>query len=440
MNYKLGGISPEKLPWEFQNGMRPFIQPYFYYGIHKFMNFLGMTNPFHIASILQLVTSLIGHTLLLLTGVFVLNGFKNTLRDYYWIIFLLGFTWFIPYLHARTSSENLSTSIFLLGLLASFYPMKNKFNFLPSILSGVLFGICFFIRFQMCVPIFFFVLWKYFIQKEKLSKILILSFSTVVIFAPLIYIDSIGYGKFTLTSWNYFYQCIILNKSASDHGVHPWYFYFTNPLWKSAFPLGIALYIGVFTFWYKYPKHFLTWTTIPFLLIHILIGHKEVRFLNFIYFLSPIMSYIVLKEFNFPKYIKIFKYFLLPLNLLMLVIFISKPAYTPMTIYQELYSSYPEVKDFYIFGSTKKKFELNLNYYLRKDINLIELDSSKINTLLENKNTVKYIISSTHHHLKVLKNDYKCDSIFSIYPEWLLKYNYFKWADRSSVWAISKCL
>lgn len=90
-------------------------------------------------------------------------------------------------------------------------------------------------------------------------------------------VDRWFYGEWTLSAWNYFDQNILLDK-VSTFGVKPWWWYITEILEKGIPPFSL-LYVGSFflLIFYK-PKSPLTWSILPFIIVHSLIGHKEIRF------------------------------------------------------------------------------------------------------------------------------------------------------------------
>jgi phosphatidylinositol glycan class B len=52
--------------------------------------------------------------------------------------------------------------------------------------------------------------------------------------------------------------------------------------------------MGMILFWIKNPRHALTWSLAPFFLLHVLIGHKETRFLFPIMHAAPVCLMLLL--------------------------------------------------------------------------------------------------------------------------------------------------
>jgi len=76
---------------------------------------------------------------------------------------------------------------------------------------------------------------------------------------------------------------------ASGFGVSPWWSYVPLGFSTQGFLFPILL-VATLIFWVKRPAHVLTWSTVPFVLIHLLVGHKEARFLFPMVFAQLLMA------------------------------------------------------------------------------------------------------------------------------------------------------
>ncbi len=154
--------------------------------------------------------------------------------------------------------------------------------------TGALLGAAFMIWYQAGFMVAGFVFWLLLIRKEKRAHLLALSAGFLAVVAAGIVIDRWFYGEWVLPVWNYFEQNILTDK-ISGFGLQPWYFYFTALGEELIPPFNIVIllaFILVFLFRRKDP---LTWTLLPFVLVHFAIGHKETRFLFPLAWFVPVM-------------------------------------------------------------------------------------------------------------------------------------------------------
>ena len=147
---KLLGIE-NTLTWEFRREIRPWLQPYFYFYVSKIINTLDINNPFIIALCLRFVSSIIGF----LSIIYLYNHLKHKLNlDNNFSKLIIFSFWFYAFLHARTSSENLSISMLIFGMIYfdKFLETKpyNK-KYVYSILSGLYLGLSMIFRYQIVI-------------------------------------------------------------------------------------------------------------------------------------------------------------------------------------------------------------------------------------------------------------------------------------------------
>jgi phosphatidylinositol glycan class B len=421
LNLKITGIyHPHIFNWDFTEKMRSWVQPGFYLLIAKIV----LPNPFVLAFILRLFQGLLGlFALKKLSEVF----FTEKKDQEQSLIFAIC-TWFTPFILVRTSSESLSASLFFLGT-ALFLKPKN-INFFT--LAGFLWGLSFCVRFQMGVVIFAGVLWSLIFNRK--TKTFYALFALAFLFALTLgfLVDWWGHQESTFTVWNYFKQNFIL-KRANDFGVKPFYFYIPHIFIKGVPPLSLVFIFGVAAYWWKYKKDFFTFITLIFFIVHSLIAHKELRFLNLIYLIAPFMIYRLLA----PIKIKKWYWPILAWNFVMLIYLALTPAHSPVRAYQYLAKNMPEVKSLYTPSTDGQKLELSLIFYQK---NLIQTIPFNLAATTENELNAYRNIITTKYQEKLLLEKYPfCHPQFSLFPEWSYQFNYFNWISRSSLWIIWKC-
>jgi phosphatidylinositol glycan class B len=436
LSYFNGELEADLLPWEFSNKMRSWVQPLFYYIIQKPQILLGINNPFiHVLSF-RLVTSLLS-----LFAMWTLwlwqksehstsSNSKEKLKTYLYITCLL---WFLPFLHARHSSETLSGALFIIGLSLTFLNTDLRPKKLLTFIAGLLFSLSFFTRFQLGIPIFFLVLWLVLIKKEKKGKTTLLLAGLVIGTCLCIAIDSLGYASLTLTPWNYLKQNLLLDK-VSNFGKSPWYDYLKHASLRPFLPIGLMIVGSVLTFWRKKPLHILSWITVSFFAIHQLISHKELRFLFPMITLLPIFLTYFYHDYQgfFKKWNKVTKIIIVS-NLILLFVYTFKPIHPSYNFYQYLYEYKNGPSLLYISNGMNpfRLADLPTNYFKRKNL-------AVANTITKSP---YWAFVEKAHQLSPYMHNNKCRLHYSTYPLFLIKNEkILPKLKKHKVWALFQCI
>ena len=429
MSFKLGLMDDKILSWEYPARIRPWLQPYLYTILLKPFYFLGFNNPFHMSLILRVVSSTIGFYSLYKISTLIPKYYENEIIKKI-VCFSIYLTWFLPFLHARTSSENFSLSFFLFGIY--FLESDKKLN--SKIYGSIFLSLSFIFRFQTCLLIAPYIIGKYFIQKVQIKKFLI--FISVLFLTTLIstYIDKIGYNVWTFTPWNYVYQNIFKGV-ASGFGVSPFYYYLDKVFSRGVPPLSLIFMIPCIYLWIKKPLNIWSFSSLVYFISHSLIGHKEVRFILPMFGVFPFVLGYFLQETNFWKKLKGWptKLFLTQ-TFILLFISTTKSAYGPMSFYKNLYYSSENIEKIYTLNVIRDK----LKFYLKKDIPFEHIQDNQVNEILKNNSEVFFLMDKFHHR-EIFFNNKKCKQIYLSYPEWVMKIKIGNWQKRSKVWSMFKC-
>ena len=286
-----------KLTWEFDSRIRPWIQPYFYFSIVKFFNLIQLQNPFILAFILRLISSLIGFASIVL----LYNHLKYKLNiDNNFSKLLIFSFWFFSFLHARTSSENLSISMLIFGIVffEKIFILESKFKkYFYSFLSGIFYGLTMVIKYHLVSVIFFIYLW-FFFNKLKIKNIKYIVINGFFIFFVLFlglcfdfygYMptnERFGYSPYSNTYYNYYHANFVANWFVS-FGKDPWWYYIKLIIEKFFPPINIILIFSTIYFWIKGYKNILTYATLPVLIFLSYLSHKEIRFIFPVLIFTP---------------------------------------------------------------------------------------------------------------------------------------------------------
>jgi GPI mannosyltransferase 3 len=281
-NYKRGLVEARHLPWEFEARLRPTIQPALALVILESLSALSIRDPFLQAFLLRLLSGLF-----FLYSSYVL--FKSLEADIRitWIRYLfMGCTFFLylfPIIGVRFSSENWCTCFFMLG----FARLHTALRSLPDkslsvreiFLTGLLFGLSFLFRYQAAIMLFCLAVWLLVFHWREFKSWLVMFSGFAVIIVLGILIDRWFYDEWALTAWNYF-NANLLQGVAASFGVEPWWWYFTKIDFSKWMVLLNSVLIGlVVLFLITEFKNPVSWIFALFVGVHLLISHKETRFL-----------------------------------------------------------------------------------------------------------------------------------------------------------------
>jgi phosphatidylinositol glycan class B len=273
-NYKRGLVNLQEMPWEYGYKMRPGLQPLICYLIFSFLTFIGVTDPFTLALSLRLFMSTVSF---LSIGYFIKKaGYLVPTRHQILFSFLSYYIWFLPYINVRFSSESLSGIIFLLGMGQALE--INTKSLKGSAQLGATLGLSILIRYQSAFMVFGLLCWLLVNRKYNLAQIGIVITLLLIIAGVDVGIDKWLYGEFTFAPYNY-YKANIIDDIASQFGVSPWYHIIYYILISSWLPIGLMILSCFLLICFNLPKNIVTWCALPFLVVHALIGHKELRFL-----------------------------------------------------------------------------------------------------------------------------------------------------------------
>ena len=240
-----------KLTWEFDSQIRPWLQPYFYFFIIKSISFLEIKNPFILLFILRTISSLIGF----LSIIFLYNHFKNkfNLNNNFSKILIFSF-WFYAFIHARTSSENLSISMLIFGVVIfdKLFSIENKNNNpILSLCSGLFFGLSMVLKYQMIISVFFVYLWFLFhrLNLENVKYVLISGIIILLVLIFGLFIDYFGYGQINNTYFEYYYANFV-KKWFVHFGNFPFWYYLKLVLINFFPPISIFIILSFLIFSY----------------------------------------------------------------------------------------------------------------------------------------------------------------------------------------------
>jgi hypothetical protein len=279
--YKLGVTPAGDLAWEFPARIRPWLQPGAYVLVARALHAVGVESPFAVMRGYRIASGLAAWAAIVALLLAVRHWFPSP-RWRRAAYLSLTLPYFVPYLAARISSESLATTFLVLGLAilvapGAAEPGKGGGASPRHLAAGIALGLSFEFRFQAGVAVAGLVLWVLLHERDRWRKVLLLGAGLLVPIAAGTAADAWGYGAWEIVPWNYL-RVNVLEDRASAFGTVPWHGYLWMMLGQWP-PFGLVLMPGLLLFWLRFPRHLLTWATVPFFAVHSLIGHKEIRFL-----------------------------------------------------------------------------------------------------------------------------------------------------------------
>ncbi|MFT4024508.1 MAG: hypothetical protein QM664_12065 [Flavihumibacter sp.] len=404
-HYKIGGVPASGLAWEFNEAIRSSFQPWIVFLLAKILTITGLYSPFLLSFILRITT---GWLAIYAIGRFV-KANRRQIADKYQLLFLLlsYFLWFLPFVNVRFSSESLSGIFFLLALALASTTMRGKADWFKL---GMLCGLSFICRFQSALLVFGLCMWLILIRRSLFNSLLFWGMGCCLIIVLEVVLDRLFYGVWIFAPWNYFNVNII--KGVSSHfGSMSWYLYMLIVAAYLAVPIGLLVFAGFLSLMLNYPKSNIVWSVLPFLILHLIVPHKEVRFLFPIVNLLPIIIVLgiqgIEKSFagfqvgRWRKYVLVFSCLLFLVNLLgLMAVLFGSPAYGRIAIVKYLHDNYSD-KTCKVYSLDEPDANpyvplppLNQSFYMEKNVKPVLLaDYNNLESdLKKSKDTVQFLV------------------------------------------------
>jgi len=317
--------------WEYDAHIRPTIQVYLFSAYRIGCGWLGIQDPFLQMTILQV---LFGGALFVLYNAIVLWYFRQgERRILYAVLFILNFSWWMTYTRTLFSSEMLSSLLFFGAVFL--YVLKNGTRrwWIP-LLTGFLFSLSFYVRFQTAFAILGFGCWMLFFER-KYYKLTPLIAGFIIGFALNIELDHGFYHQWILTPYTYYKVNIIQGKAAS-FGTDSFLVYI-GELMGITFAPPISILLLFFAFRAAIVKKLadpFSLTIIFFIVGHCIVAHKEDRFLFPVLNLLPLLigwglpdgiNWYKTRKKGFRKWIKGIAVFSVTINLIVLTLLFFTP-------------------------------------------------------------------------------------------------------------------
>jgi hypothetical protein len=259
--------------------MRPWLQPALYVAVISLLQRLGVVDPFAWATVLRALSGLAGWGALLALALCCRVWFDDDAARRTAVRMLSTFC-VLPFFLVRTSSESLSTSSFYIALALFTLGAPPGGNRPRATLAvvGLLLGLAFEFRYPVGLMVAGWVAWAAWVRRVSWRELATVATGLLAVLAAAAAVDRWGYGEWTFPAWNFVAENLRGGRSAEQFGALPPWGYLLllvhTPFAPAAVPAALAT-VGA---WVRHPRHVLTWTGVPMVLVHSLIAHKELRF------------------------------------------------------------------------------------------------------------------------------------------------------------------
>ncbi len=440
-NYKLGNVPVDVLPWEYNAQIRPGLQVIMAYGLFQTLNFCGLSDPFLQVFVLRLMVALfavfvIGKCCSLFDDEFTTDKGRRV----FWLCSF--FLWFVPYLSVRFSSENLAGLLLLYAIYLLVKNQRTDQKLSYMVLVGILLGFAFYARFQIGFAMIGLGLWLLIMNKPKMKALLWLIIGLIVAFGINLLIDYWLYQDWVLTPYNYLIVNVVQDV-ASNWGISPWWFYFDAFVFIAVPPLSIILLCFFVPGIYKALAHPFTWCFVPFILLHIFVGHKELRFIfpmlfMFVYFCARGFDVWLSKDQR--KYlIRTVIVLVLLVNIPLFLFRVFAPA-RELVNYNEFLYDYAQDKKVILLSTESNIYTiaaLEMNFYKTPNVRSYVFPApDEMKLFIEDERPEIFLAREEIGEAENQYQHYSRTILFSVLPEWVLKISWNNWQDKARLWNI----
>lgn len=280
---KAGHEPVDALPWEHTARIRSVVLPAVCLVLFNVADAIGLDDPFHKAFLLRLLTVLAALAILRRWTNAAMHLVPERLRTAF--LLLSWFLWFLPFQHVRFTGETWSGLLMLAALTELLYRSPARASLIRS---GLLIGLAVLIRPPTVFMAMGLMGWVLFTKRRDLRQLIVIGASATVIHLLGAGLDTWWYGMPTYSPWNYALKGLDV-EGGSIFEAFPWWAYGFMIIKDMLVPIGALACAAYALLWWKRPAGPVLWIITPFLLFHLFVPHKEMRFLFPLADLMPLM-------------------------------------------------------------------------------------------------------------------------------------------------------
>jgi phosphatidylinositol glycan class B len=229
--------------------------------------------------------------------------------------------------------------------------------------------------------------------------------------------------------------------------------------------LGFIVAISSVVAWIRHPQHILTWSQIPFFLVHEMIAHKECRFFFPIASAAPILLTLSLYSSkthtlgslkrNWNTLWQWSWQFIALNNGIALLVLMFTPFARVVQFYEGVYDHIPpQQQKFELYFSGRDPYRIlgtPIYFYRPEQLVLKEFhEYSELNSILEQRQKLKDLkglqeplwLFDPNFHLPSSANELltHCSVVFRTLPPTVENWNWGNWLERTLTWTLYRCV
>ncbi len=455
---KAGFIKSSLLTWEFGAEIRSAFQPYLAYLVIRFLAFFHAYDPFLTATILRLLSAVVGWGSSVLVTVAGLQYIHDPRPRKF---FIVTSSVFVPiiFIHAHFSSEGWSGTLAFAGIALVLICMqkenqlKANWNNFLLLISGLFMGMSYICRFQAVIMIIIFMIWLLFMTNLSFKKLAIICSGIFIAVLFGIVLDRMFYGEWVNTAYRYF-DANIIKGVAANFGTEPWWWYIIETAKSNFYYLQIPMMILILIGFITNLKNPFVWVSLGFILVHFAISHKELRFLFPLADALPMLLFLGIANIisllkvrtiahRSPSIIVLIAFILL--NAATLINLCISPSCSFLYPMRYIYSNckLPAdviITDPYIDRLTART--LKMNFYIQTGCKYRYIEFSKIDSFInvQKKEKLPFILMDWAENFGPKNSPRSLKGLalteYDQYPDWIRNFNFAGWVERTSFWHV----
>lgn len=274
------------LPWEYAARARSWLLPSIAAALRRAMIAVAHDDPFVCAFLLRAASGALYLAAVRRFARATTGWFRSRAQWRTAVVLGLGL-WFVPVVAARFSAESWSGSLFFLGFATLVrVSAREQCTAGELVLAGAALGLAYVARFQVLLLDAGAMAWLLWAGGATRRAWTLLGAGILAACAAGAAIDAWGYGAAALPVWNY-YAALIRGGELQRYAAQPWWWYARALVYMTGWPVGVALLAGFFGLFVRRKVHPLAWTLLPFVVFHLFIPTKELRYFYPMLMASP---------------------------------------------------------------------------------------------------------------------------------------------------------